>query len=126
MPQIIEKLASTSHLIPTLLIFFALLFTGQSLHIERRNLETNPLDMVLSNLGHQADPVLTRLVDEDKVPWYRKKNLRLLYLLLYPSLLGIEITSGYDSQLINGAQFIPSWNKCGPPETPNSHTDDFD
>ena len=71
--------------------------------------------MGLPGLGHQADPVLTRLVDEDKVPWYRKKNLRLLYLMLYPTCMGIEITSGYDSQLINGAQFIPSWNKCRPP-----------
>ncbi|KAG4431371.1 hypothetical protein IFR05_013152 [Cadophora sp. M221] len=67
--------------------------------------------MGVTNLGHQADPVLTRLVDEDKVPWYKKRNLRLLYLMLYPTCLGIEITSGYDSQLINGAQFIPSWNK---------------
>lgn len=70
--------------------------------------------MGITNLGHQADPVLTRLVDEDTVPWYKKKNLRLLYLLLYPTCMGIEITSGYDSQLINGAQFIPSWNKCKP------------
>jgi len=26
--------------------------------------------------------------------------------------MGIEITSGFDSQMINGLQFIPAWNKC--------------
>jgi hypothetical protein len=41
--------------------------------------------MGLINLGSEGDPVLTRLVEEDKVPWYRKRNLRLLYLLLYPT-----------------------------------------
>ncbi|KAJ8120044.1 hypothetical protein ONZ43_g3146 [Nemania bipapillata] len=56
-----------------------------------------------------ADPILTRLVDEDKVPWYRKPNLRMLYLLLFPACMGIELTSGFDSQLINALQLVPSW-----------------
>lgn len=68
--------------------------------------------MGLIDLGHEADPVLTRVVEEDKVRWWRKRNLRLLYLLLYPTCMGIEITSGFDSQMINGLQFIPLWNKC--------------
>jgi hypothetical protein len=68
--------------------------------------------MGLVDLGHEADPVLTRIVEEDKVPWYRKRNLRYLYFLLCPTCMGIEITSGFDSQMINGLQFIPSWNKC--------------
>ncbi|PMD36292.1 MFS sugar transporter-like protein [Hyaloscypha variabilis F] len=67
--------------------------------------------MGLIDLGHEADPVLTRVVEEDKVKWWRKRNLRLLYLLLYPTCMGIEITSGFDSQMINGLQFIPAWNK---------------
>ncbi|KAE9371095.1 MFS sugar transporter-like protein [Stipitochalara longipes BDJ] len=67
--------------------------------------------MGLIDLGHEADPVLTRVVEEDKVKWWKKRNLRLLYLLLYPTCMGIEITSGFDSQMINGLQFIPSWNK---------------
>ncbi|PQE31130.1 MFS sugar transporter protein [Rutstroemia sp. NJR-2017a WRK4] len=67
--------------------------------------------MGLVDLGHEADPVLTRIVEEDKVPWYRKRNLRYLYFLLCPTCMGIEITSGFDSQMINGLQFIPSWNK---------------
>ncbi|CZT49711.1 related to transporter (major facilitator superfamily) [Rhynchosporium secalis] len=57
----------------------------------------------------EADPVLTRLVDADKVPWYKKKNLRNLYLLLFPTCMGIEITSGFDSQLINSLQGVDSW-----------------
>lgn len=68
--------------------------------------------MGLVNLGHEADPILTRIVDEDKVAWWRKRNLRILYLLLYPTCMGIEMTSGFDSQMINGLQFIPSWNEC--------------
>ncbi|KAH8593223.1 MFS sugar transporter-like protein [Bisporella sp. PMI_857] len=67
--------------------------------------------MGLINLGHEADPVLTRIVEEDKVKWWKKPNLRYLYLLLYPTCMGIEITSGFDSQMINGLQFIPAWNK---------------
>ena len=35
--------------------------------------------------AHSADPVLTQAVNEDKVPWYKKPNLRYLYLLLLPT-----------------------------------------
>lgn len=59
-----------------------------------------------------ADPVLTRLVRQDTVPWYRKKNLRVLYLLLLPTCIGIEMTSGFDSQMINTVQISDFWQKC--------------
>ena len=59
-----------------------------------------------------SDPILTRLANEDKVPWYKKRNLRLLYLLLFPTCMGIEMTSGFDSQMINALQGVPAWNKC--------------
>jgi hypothetical protein len=59
-----------------------------------------------------ADPVLSRLVAEDRVSWYRKPNLRILYVLLFFSCMGIELTSGFDSQLINALQITPSWIKC--------------
>lgn len=62
--------------------------------------------------GQAGDPVLTRLVDEDTVSWVRKPHLRNLYLLLVPAAIGIEITSGFDSQLINALQIVPSWIKC--------------
>ncbi|KAH7317310.1 putative MFS sugar transporter [Rhexocercosporidium sp. MPI-PUGE-AT-0058] len=58
----------------------------------------------------EADPVLTRLVDADKVSWYKKQNLRNLYFLLFPTCMGIEITSGFDSQLINSLQGVSSWS----------------
>jgi hypothetical protein len=46
-----------------------------------------------------SDPILTNMAREDRVPWYRKPNLRHLYLLLFPTCMGIEITSGFDSQM---------------------------
>ncbi|TVY78311.1 Lactose permease [Lachnellula suecica] len=67
--------------------------------------------MGIINLGRETDPILTRVVEEDKVRWWKKRNLRYLYLLLYPTCMGIEITSGFDSQMINGLQLINPWNK---------------
>ncbi|KAI1407885.1 general substrate transporter [Hypoxylon sp. FL1857] len=56
-----------------------------------------------------SDPIITRLANEDKVKWYRKPNLRYLYFLLFPTCMGIELTSGFDSQMINALQIVPSW-----------------
>ncbi|PVI03494.1 hexose transporter-like protein [Periconia macrospinosa] len=61
--------------------------------------------------GDSGDPVVTRLVAEDKVPWYRKPNLRLMYLWLFLCCMGVEMTSGFDSQLINTLQFSQPFNK---------------
>lgn len=58
-----------------------------------------------------GDAVVTRLVEQDTVSWVRKPNLRSLYLLLVPAAIGIEITSGFDSQLINALQIVPTWIK---------------
>jgi hypothetical protein len=62
--------------------------------------------------ARQADPVLTRIVEQDQVPWYRKPNLRRLYLLLLPTCIGIEMTSGFDSQMINTVQISEQWQAC--------------
>lgn len=62
--------------------------------------------------GTAGDPVLTRIVEQDKVSWISKPNLRNLYLLLVPAAIGIEITSGFDSQLINALQIVPTWKTC--------------
>jgi hypothetical protein len=59
-----------------------------------------------------SDPILTRLVEEDKVPWYKKPNLRMMYFWLFLCCMGVEMTSGFDSQLINTLQFSPMFNKC--------------
>ncbi|KAI0012486.1 general substrate transporter [Xylariaceae sp. FL0662B] len=63
--------------------------------------------MVGANM--QTDNIVHRMAMEDKTPWYQKKNLRLMYFLLFPCLMGIEMTSGFDSQIINAVQMVPAW-----------------
>lgn len=58
-----------------------------------------------------ADPIIQRLADEDKVPWYKKPNLRIMYFWLFITCMGVEITSGFDSQMINALQIVPSWKE---------------
>jgi hypothetical protein len=60
----------------------------------------------------EADPIISRLAAEDKVRWFRKPNLRYLYLMLFPTCMGIEITSGFDSQMINALQILDTWKAC--------------
>lgn len=62
-------------------------------------------------IGNAADPIVTRLVNEDKVPFWRKPNLRYMYIWLFLCCMGVEMTSGFDSQLINSLQFSPMFNK---------------
>lgn len=56
-----------------------------------------------------SDPVISRLAKEDPIPWYKKPNLRFLYFMLFPTCMGIELTSGFDSQMINALQILESW-----------------
>jgi sugar porter (SP) family MFS transporter len=58
-----------------------------------------------------ADPIIQRLAEEDKVPWYKKPNLRIMYFWLFITCMGVEITSGFDSQMINALQIVPSWKE---------------
>lgn len=60
----------------------------------------------------KSDPIITRLVSEDRVGWWKKPNLRYLYFMLFPTCMGIELTSGFDSQMINALQIVPAWNTC--------------
>ncbi|KAF5370973.1 hypothetical protein D9757_009896 [Collybiopsis confluens] len=57
-----------------------------------------------------ADALVTRLTQSDLVPWYRKPNLRTLYLILLPTCIGVEMTSGFDSSMMNGLQAVGSWD----------------
>ena len=59
-----------------------------------------------------GEPVLASLLASDRTPWYKKPNLRNLYFILFPACMGIEITSGFDSQIINTVQIVYTWNKC--------------
>jgi sugar porter (SP) family MFS transporter len=63
------------------------------------------------NQGTSADPVVTRLVAEDKTPWYKKPNLRKMYVLLFVCCMGVEMTSGFDSQLINTLQYSQEFHE---------------
>ena len=63
------------------------------------------------NTGASSDPIVTRLANADKVPWYKKPNLRYLYFMLFPTCMGIEITSGFDSQMINAVQIVDAWKE---------------
>jgi len=40
------------------------------------------------------DETVSRLVAQDTVPWYKKRNLTILYLSMIPACLGVEMTSG--------------------------------
>lgn len=62
--------------------------------------------------GGGADPIVTRIVAQDKVPWYKKTNLRYLYLMLIPTCMGVEMTSGFDSSMMNGLQALDTWDEC--------------
>ncbi|PGH09401.1 hypothetical protein AJ79_05713 [Helicocarpus griseus UAMH5409] len=56
-----------------------------------------------------SDPVIARLIADDHTPWYKKPNLRYLYLFLVPCCLAIESTSGFDSSMMNGVQSLDYW-----------------
>ena len=46
---------------------------------------------------------IQRLLEEDTTPWYKKRNLRTMYLFLVPSAMGVEMTSGYDGEYYSPA-----------------------
>ncbi|KAH7926788.1 general substrate transporter [Leucogyrophana mollusca] len=55
------------------------------------------------------DSIVSRLAQQDKTPWYQKPNLRVLYLIMFPTCLGVEMTSGFDASMLNGLQAVESW-----------------
>ncbi|KAI9574345.1 hypothetical protein HD554DRAFT_25027 [Boletus coccyginus] len=55
------------------------------------------------------DAIVSRLAQQDNIPWYSKPNLRLLYLLMVPTCLGVETTVGYSASMVNGLQAVSSW-----------------
>lgn len=61
---------------------------------------------------HAADPRLSNIARADTIKWYKKKNLRFLYLILVPTCLGVEWTSGFDSSMMNSLQAVQSWVDC--------------
>ncbi|KAL0576590.1 hypothetical protein V5O48_005383 [Marasmius crinis-equi] len=61
-------------------------------------------------IEESADALVTRLAAQDTTPWYRKPNLRMLYLVLIPTCIGVEMTSGFDSSMMNGLQTVKSFD----------------
>ena len=57
----------------------------------------------------KSDPIVTRIANADTKKWYQKPNLMFLYLMLFPTCMGIELTSGFDSQMINALQIVKPW-----------------
>jgi hypothetical protein len=58
------------------------------------------------------DNIVHRMAVEDPRPWWKKPNLRHMYFMLFPCCMGIEMTSGFDSQIINAVQLVPAWKTC--------------
>lgn len=67
-------------------------------------------DVAASEIAKVSE--IAHLLDQDTTPWYRKKNLRRLYMFLIPSALGVEMTSGYDGSVLNGLQAVQPWQDC--------------
>ncbi|EAU82583.1 hexose transporter [Coprinopsis cinerea okayama7 len=59
----------------------------------------------------EPNAIVTRLVAQDPTPWYKKPNLRMLYIIFIPTCLGVEMTSGFDSSMMNGLQAVDSWDQ---------------
>lgn len=68
--------------------------------------------MPVLKAGERSEDIVTRMVAEDKVPWYKKRNLRGMYMFLFCCCMGVEMTSGFDSQLMNTLQFSDHFRLC--------------
>ncbi|KIL85277.1 hypothetical protein FAVG1_11708 [Fusarium avenaceum] len=80
---------------------------------------SRPADEAPSSSTQERDfnTIVTNLANQDTVPWYRKPNLRNLYFMLIPTCMGIQMTSGFHSQMVNAMQILPSWiNYFGNPQ----------
>ncbi|TFK96838.1 hexose transporter [Pterulicium gracile] len=59
----------------------------------------------------ETDALVTFLASQDTMPWYKRKHLRMLYIIFIPTLLGVEMTSGYvNVLLLLGLQAVDSWD----------------
>jgi hypothetical protein len=45
-------------------------------------------------------------------PFYKNRNLLILYLAIIPGCLVPAITLGYDGSMMNGLQAVPYWDRC--------------
>jgi hypothetical protein len=59
-----------------------------------------------------AESEVKNLVALDTTRWWKRPNLRTLYICLVPAVLGCEMTSGYDGSILNGLQATTPWQDC--------------
>ncbi|KAJ7088535.1 hexose transporter [Mycena crocata] len=57
------------------------------------------------------DNVVSNLAAGDSRPWYKKPNLRALYMVLLPACVGAEMTAAFDVNLMDVLQATSSWEK---------------
>ena len=62
-------------------------------------------------VDEDPNTLVSRIVAADPIPWYQKPNLRMLYIIFIPTVLGVEMTSGFDSSMMNGLQAVASWDE---------------
>jgi hypothetical protein len=68
-----------------------------------------PIPLAVAAPVLEASAIVSKIAAKDTRPWYQKPNLRSIYLLMIPGLLGVEYTSGFDSSMMNGIQTITFW-----------------
>ncbi|KAN0097178.1 hypothetical protein V8E55_001624 [Tylopilus felleus] len=56
------------------------------------------------------DAIVSRLAQQDKVPWYCKPHIQ-LFMPVVPTCLGLE-TIEFDTSMINSLQAVSSWLEC--------------
>lgn len=59
----------------------------------------------------ETDGLLQRLAKEAP-PFYKSRNLMMLYLLLIPGGIMPAVTLGFDGAMMNGLQAVPTWDLC--------------
>ncbi|KAJ7468644.1 general substrate transporter [Mycena latifolia] len=65
--------------------------------------------MVANLLSSNGASAVSELAASDDRPWYKKPNLRTLYMVLLPACVGAEMTSAFDANLMDDLQATSSW-----------------
>ncbi|KAH8835117.1 hexose transporter [Flagelloscypha sp. PMI_526] len=60
--------------------------------------------------GPSSNSRVAELAANDPIPWYRKRNLRTLYFIMFPAAIGVEWASGFDGSIMNGLQSVATWD----------------
>lgn len=56
--------------------------------------DTGPTKFANERVLEAPNLLVTELALQDTTPWYQKPNLRFLYLVFFPTCIGVEMTSG--------------------------------